>query len=615
MTRSHYEKDPERVLFIPRGEPGRAKPARAHASYWPALAFVALGAGLWQCSSASSGNGVAGAAAKGGASGNGGASTSPSGASSGGTASTETSTDGMNAGGSGGGVAATGGEASGGAVAHGGSATGGTAAAGGVPAQGSAPGGSGGTISGGRAAGASGGSAGASGGVAGGAASLGGAAAGSSAAGGAGSGGASNCTPPNPPAAKDAVTLDMSTASGAPTYRASGFIYGIAEDGSQPPNSTLTDIKTQFFRVGGSDASCGGFVTGHYAPRWATVQAYYTKAQQIGVSVTILVSDLWGEDPACATPVFPGDGGDWTQYTTFMTQLISDVQAAGMTGPDVRWELQNEPDVPLFWNAPQSQWLETWKRGYQMVRAAIPNAVLEGPSTASGVSGQWFTAFLDYVKANDVVPDYVSWHGGDQANDGPTVRSELASRSLTVSNLDNNEYGAQNEQNPGHSAWYIARLERGNVNGLRSNWGGPNGGPTMYQTMADLVTLDWQPNSQWWIYKRYADQTGLRTTSTPGKSVDAVGFQDADKAQAIIVVGNNGGITGTVNVVIKNLPAWLQSNGSTKVLLEQMPTGDSALTAPTVVSSAAVPVNCGELTIAIDWTTATDGYAITLTPS
>ena len=54
---------------------------------------------------------------------------------------------------------------------------------------------------------------------------------------------------------------------------------------------------------------------------------------------------------------------------------------------------------------------------------------------------------------------------------------------------------------------------------------------------------------------------------------------------------------------------------ATKVLLEQMPTGDSALTAPTVVSSAAVPVNCGELTIAIDWTTATDGYAITLTPS
>ena len=105
----------------------------------------------------------------------------------------------------------------------------------------------------------------------------------------------------------------------------------------------------------------------------------------------------------------------------------------------------------------------------------------------------------------------------------------------------------------------------------------------MYQTMADLTTLDWQPNSQWWIYKRYADQTGLRTSSTPGKNVDAVGFQDADQAKAIIVVGNKGGTTGSVNVVIKNMPSWLQSGGSTKVLLEKMATGESAVTAPTVV--------------------------------
>jgi hypothetical protein len=437
---------------------------------------------------------------------------------------------------------------------------------------------------------------------------------GSKATGGSGSGGATNCTPPNPPSAKDSVTLDMGSADGAPTYRASGLLYGIAEDASQPPTQMLTDIKVKFFRVGGSDASCGGYVTGHYAPRWATVKAYYSKAKEIGATVIILVSDLWGEDPACATPRFPGDGGDWSDYTKFMTQLISDAQAAGMTGPDVRWDLQNEPDVGLFWNAPQAQWLEMWKRGYQMVRAAIPNALMEGPSNASGVGGQLFNAFLDYVKANNVVPDTISWHGGDQANDVKTVKSELASRGINVSSFDNNEYGAASEQNPGHSAWYIARLERGNVDGLRSNWGGPGGGPTMYQTMADLTTLDWQPNSQWWIYKRYADQTGLRTSSTAGTNVDAVGFQDADQAKAIIVVGNKGGTTGSVNVVVKNMPSWLQSGGSTKVLLEKMPTGESAVTAPTVVSNTAATVTCNALTVTINWATSTDGYVVTLTP-
>jgi hypothetical protein len=473
-----------------------------------------------------------------------------------------------------------------------------------------ASGGSGGAGSGGTAAGTGGASA------TGGASGLGGTAAGGSkATGGSGSGGAANCTPPNPPSAKDSVTMDMGSADGAPTYRASGLLYGIAEDASQPPTQMLTDIKVKFFRIGGSDASCGGYVTGNYDKRWATVKAYYSKAKEIGATVIILVSDLWGEDPACATPRFPGDGGDWTDYNKFMTQLISDAQALGMTGPDVRWDLQNEPDVGLFWGAPQSQWLEMWKRGYQMVRAAIPNALIEGPSNASGVGGQLFNAFLDYIKTNNVVPDVISWHGGDQANDVKTVKSELASRGINVSSFDNNEYGAANEQNPGHSAWFIARLERGNVDGLRSNWGGPGGGgPTMYQSMADLTTLDWKPNSQWWIYKRYADQTGLRTSSTPGSNVDAVGFQDADKAQAIIVVGNNGKTTGSVNVVVKNMPSWLQNGGSTKVLLEKMPTGESAVTAPTVVSNATATVTCNALTVTINWTTSTDGYVVTLTP-
>jgi hypothetical protein len=507
----------------------------------------------------------------------------------------------------------SGGMAAGGASGGGGTAITSSATGGRTQGQGGAQGGSVDAASGGATS--TGGLAGGAGGVAAGGAGGGAGTGGSRGSGGSGSGGAVNCTPPNPPPAKDSVTLDMGSAEGAPTYRASGLLYGISEDASQPPTHMLTDIKTKFFRIGGSDVGCGGYVTGNYAKRWATVKAYYQKAKEIGATVIILVSDLWGEDPACATPRFPGDGGDWSDYTKFMTQLIADAQAAGMTGPDVRWDLQNEPDVPLFWNASRAQWLELWKRGYQMVRTAIPNAVMEGPSNASGVGSGWFTDFLDYVKANNVVPDVISWHGGDQVTYAGIVKSELTSRGINVSHFDNNEYGDTKEQNPGHSAWYIARIERANVDALRSNWGGPGGGgPTMYQSMADLTTLDWQPNSQWWIYKRYADQTGLRTSSTAGTNVDAVGYQDADKAQAIIVVGNNGSTTGSVNVVIKNVPSWLQTAGSTKVLLEKMPTGEAAVAAPTVVSNAAATVNCNALTVTIDWAKATDGYVVTLTP-
>jgi hypothetical protein len=96
--------------------------------------------------------------------------------------------------------------------------------------------------------------------------------------------------------------------------------------------------------------------------------------------------------------------------------------------------------------------------------------------------------------------------------------------------------------------------------------------------------------------------------------VDAVAYQDACAAKATIVVGNRGGVTGAVNVVIKNIPAWLQTGGSTKVLVEKMPTGSGALNAPTVVSTAAAVVNCNTMTVTIDWATAGDGYVVTLTP-
>jgi hypothetical protein len=421
---------------------------------------------------------------------------------------------------------------------------------------------------------------------------------------------------PTPPFANDSVTVDMGAAGDVPSYRASGFIYGISHDGSQPPDDILTDIKVQYLRSGGAQIGCpnGGYVNGQYTARWNAVEAYYAKAKAIGATLLVLVHDIWGADAVCNVPRWPGDGGNWTEYNDFMTRLINDAIANGMTGTDVRWELWNEPDHPAFWKGSQDQWLEMWKRGYQQLRAALPEAVIEGPSLATGVGG-WFNTFLDYAKANEVIPDYLSWHeaggGGDPVRDANAARSALSSRGISVENLNISEYGSPDEQNPGHSAWFISRLERAGVDGLRSNWGMGGG---LYAGMGDLVTSSWQPLGQWWIYRRYADQTGLRATVTEGSQVDAVAYQDKDAAKSIIVVGNRGRVTGSVNVVIQNIPSWLENGRTTNILLEKVPEGNAAMSEPTVVSKESAPVTCATLTVTIDWTRAKDGYVITMTP-
>jgi hypothetical protein len=196
-----------------------------------------------------------------------------------------------------------------------------------------------------------------------------------------------NCTPPTPPSAKDSVTLDMAVAEGAPNYLASGFIYGISQDGVQPPTPLLTDIKVKGFRAGRGSGGCGEAA---WKAHWKVIKGYYSKAKEMGVPMLILVSDDYQYD--CP---LPGEGGDWTTFTTFMGQLIDSVKANGMTGSDVRWELWNEADYNVFWKGTQAQWLDTWKHAYQQVRAALPSAVIEGPSLSSGAGGSWSADITD----------------------------------------------------------------------------------------------------------------------------------------------------------------------------------------------------------------------------
>ena len=194
-------------------------------------------------------------------------------------------------------------------------------------------------------------------------------------------------------------------------------------------------------------------------------------ASALGGQFVLLVHDLWGADGA-AISRFPGDNGDWSDYDNFLTRLINDVRA---TGAPVEWDLWNEPNLGIFWNRTQSQYFELWRRTYQRVRAAFPDQLIVGPSFAGvpSTTNTWWNQYLDFVKANNVVPDIVSWHSlpGDPVANVAAANATLDPRGIPHPRpYQINEYGASNEQNPGDGSWYIARLERAGADGLRANW-------------------------------------------------------------------------------------------------------------------------------------------------
>ena len=424
-------------------------------------------------------------------------------------------------------------------------------------------------------------------------------------------------------------TVDFSSKLGAPTYRASGFIYGLSEDATQPPQHFVSDIKTQFLRVGGAQLGCpsGGWVnsTSNYTRRWNTVQAYYGVAKAVGAKVILLVHDLWGADLVCTVNEFPGDGGNWTRFNTFINQVVNDAKAAGMTGSDVIWDLWNEPDCCGFWgDRAQSQYLEMWKRSYQAVRAALPSAIISGPSSSGQPAGGngWFTAYLDYIKSNNVIPDYLSWHqlpGPDPNSSKSTADSWLSSRGITVKGYQINEYGSPGgQQGAAGSAWYIGRLDRLGIDGARANWGMYGG---LWDTMGELVVNGSGALGAWWVYKRYADTTGQRVAISSNNSQwDGAAGTDSSKANAIIVLGNNlssgGPYTITLNLTRLDQASYLVANNQVRALVERIPeTGRTPVSAPTTVSNQNYAVTNNQASITISWGSANDSYAVTLTGS
>jgi hypothetical protein len=417
-------------------------------------------------------------------------------------------------------------------------------------------------------------------------------------------------------AADESISVNFSVASGTPTYRASGWIYGMTENASGPPDSYFRDVKFRYMRAGGAQLdSPGGWVSGRYDRRWNATRAQLLRTRSLGGEFIILPHDLWGAD---GYPIsrFPGDNGNWADYDAFLTRLIDDVRAIGAP---VQWDIWNEPNITLFWNRPQAQYFELWRRTYQRIRAAFPSHLIVGPSCACVPStGGWWVQYLDFVRANNVVPDIISWHSlpGDPVANASVADSTLDSRGVPHPRpYQINEYGASNEQNPGDGSWYVARLERARADGLRANWAG---GANLHNDLGNLLTRNsagqYQPKGEWWVYRFYGSQTGQIVSVTPSANYD--GFATRDTGAAKVLVGG-GRTTGNVAVSLQRLDATtdIVRNDQVRVVVERVPhNGGGAVAGPVTVQDSVVTLSNGGIVVNVAHTNVDETFTITVLP-
>jgi hypothetical protein len=120
---------------------------------------------------------------------------------------------------------------------------------------------------------------------------------------------------------------------------------------------------------GGGQLSAGGWIDGMsaYQARFQSTLDNYKTCRAVGAEFSIYVHDLWGTDHSNSSTVWPGDNNNWSNYQSFVNQVMSDV-AANMDPSHVTWDIWNEADGGYFWKRDQSQWQQLWINTYKWIR-------------------------------------------------------------------------------------------------------------------------------------------------------------------------------------------------------------------------------------------------------
>jgi hypothetical protein len=384
------------------------------------------------------------------------------------------------------------------------------------------------------------------------------------------------------------------------THVASGGLYGLGSDTS-PADSMVIPLHPKVFvqmAPGGHQLPNGEATPGGDA---LVVAA---KAARAGARVTIRMPDYY--------PNFPYKWVSWSNWLSVVdTQIAARKAATNITNIDA-WELWNEPD--WTWNtASAGAFNDGWVRTYREVRSKDATTPIQGPSY-SYYNNSTMSAFLSNAKANNALPNIISWHElsgqGRIAGDISTYRALEASLGIGPLPISIEEYAETSEVGiPGSLVGYIAKFERGGVdNAELAFW-------NKYGTFNDMVINNTQPNGAWWLYKWYGDMSGNMLVTTPPAQtgLDGAASLNSDGNQVSVIVGGGSGANA---VTVNGLNARAAFGSSAQVTLEYVPssgrTGVQAST--TVLSVTNYSITNGSITVPISNMSNTAGYHLLITP-
>ncbi len=316
------------------------------------------------------------------------------------------------------------------------------------------------------------------------------------------------------------LEIDAGKPMGEITTKATGFLYGLAEPGV--PSEAMTDsldISSVSQKV----------IDGLQHP---TGDADRLSAQLEETDYTVVylqdTFDTWYYAWEEIGKMRENGTYDWKEYITEVYFPIVREKVTELKDKDYADKLvyciYNECDNGIWFGNYVDGWAqydeigrqnfyEGWKMTYDLVKSIDEDALIGGPGFCDYVTDK-MEGFMSYCAENDCVPEIMiyhelaDWSTTDWKMHVDDYRRIEKENGISELPIIVTEYGTMEQcGNPSQMIHYIYEIERTGTYGNMAYW-------RLSNNLNDTCADDNTPNSNWWLYRKYAEMDGQRLAVT-----------------------------------------------------------------------------------------------------
>lgn len=411
---------------------------------------------------------------------------------------------------------------------------------------------------------------------------------------------ASSLTVVSPAYAATTVTVNLAASTGALKYGATGFLYGLGDEGA-PSDNMLAPLKLQVAAQKAPD--------GLQHPNGDALKVAPMWKRNGGADIQIYMQDIYGTWP------YENNGlADYLAKIDTMTRkVVADPNRASYV-----YVPFNEPDLQWY-GGNVSAICNDWHTIFNRIRSIDPGARIAGPGYAFYNSSS-YRAFMTCTRNANTLPDVAVWHEltadfytswYSHYNDYRQIERDLG---ISARPISINEYGRIEDLGvPGQLVQFVSKFENSKVDGSLGYY-------TTASTLNDLVTQNNKATGGWWLYKWYGDMTGntvgVTLPSLEG-NLQAVASYDASKQQARVLFGGAATV-GTIydtNLVLTGLGATAFSGSAHVTVWGVDNSGKNPSNGPYKVYESDQTTSGGQFTVPLTGLIGSSAYYAIVTPN